>query len=439
MGKKKILILGAGFGGLTIFNYLLRTLKKRNDVRITLINEHNFFLFSPLLHEVAVGVLLPENIVTSVRKLYGKRISQFVQTYIKEINLVNHEVITSAGVYNYDYIVLALGGVTDISGMSNAKDNSHIFMLKTIRDAIAIKNHIMGMFEQASIENASGKVKQLLTFVISGAGYTGIQLAASLSDVIYKYLISIYRQIDPSNIKIIILESTDRIIRDLPVKYSIYVMRYLQSHKIEVMLNSEVTNVSDNQIEINQTDIIPSQTLLYVPGIVANPVISTLNTERDSMGRVIVNDYMGLENFNGAYAVGDCSHFQDKERGLVARPRAHIAVRQARIAAHNLVADIRGNKKKKYHYSDSSEIISLGRSNALLRVYKFWFRGILAVIVGVISYSLLAIGKKNRVIILVDWILSRIFGPDTAVIQPQDIGLQLGEDIDRPNITCSSG
>jgi len=418
MGNKNILILGAGFGGLNVLKYLLRSLKKYDDVRITLIDEQNFFLFSPLLHEAAVGVLLPENIIVPIHKVYRSRIYNFIQAHIEEINLADHKVITSVGVFNYDYIVLALGGVTDISEIVNNEDNSNIFVLKTVQDAMAIKNHIMEMFEKASVEMDPEIIQQLLTFVISGGGYTGVELAASLSDVIYKCLTATYSMIDPRNIKIIILESEDRITRDLPAKYSLYVMRHLQSHRIYVILNSKVTKVGNNRIEINETEILPSQTLLYVPGIVANPVISAVNTEKDTSGRAIVNDYMELTGFTGTYAVGDCAHFQDPVTGQVARPRAHNAVRQARIAAKNLIADLRGNKKKKYHYSDSAEIISLGRSNALLRVNKFWFRGILATLIWVASYSLLAVGTKYRIRIAVDWILARIFGPDTTIVKP---------------------
>ncbi|MFC1592625.1 NAD(P)/FAD-dependent oxidoreductase [Candidatus Omnitrophota bacterium] len=415
--KKNILILGAGFGGLTVLSKLLRSLKKHDDILITLIDEQNFFLFSPLLHEVSAGVLLPESIVAPIRKMFSSRIHNFVQARVEEISLVDHKVITSSGVFNYDYLVLALGGVTDMSEMVNTEDSSNIFLLKTVQDAIAIKNHVMEMFERASVETDPNIVQQLMTFVISGGGYTGVELAASLSDVIHRYVATSYRQIDPKNIKIIVLESKDRIIRDLPEKYSLYIMKHLQSHKIDVMLNSKVTQIGNNWVEISASQIVASQTLVYVPGVVASPVISKINAEKDVMGRAVVNNHMELPGFTGTYAIGDCAHFQDSVTGAVARPRAHNAVRQAKITAKNLTANLLYKKQTEYHCSDSAEIISLGRSNALLRVNNFWFHGILAVLIWVMSYSLLAIGKKNRAKIAVDWLLSRIFGPDTTIIK----------------------
>ncbi|MDP2729539.1 MAG: FAD-dependent oxidoreductase, partial [Dehalococcoidales bacterium] len=248
MHKKSILILGAGFGGLTVLKYLLRNLKKRDDIQITLIDKQNYFLFSPLLHELAVGVLFPENIVVPIRNLYRSKIHRFVQASVEDINLADHEVKTSAGVFSYDYIVLALGGVTDISDMAdNIENGSNVFSLKSAEDAVAIKNHMIKMFEKASSETDPAAVEKLLTFVISGAGYTGVQLASSLSDVVYKYLLSSYPDIDPARIKINLIESKDRVISELPEKYSRYVMKHLQKHNINVRLNCRITEIGSHR------------------------------------------------------------------------------------------------------------------------------------------------------------------------------------------------
>lgn len=415
--KKEILILGAGFAGLTVLNGLLRSLKKRDDIHITLIDEHNFFLFSPLLHEAAVGVLLPENIVTPIRKLRRSRIHKFVQARVEAINLKDRKVTTSAGVFDYDYIVLALGSVTDNAAIANIKDNDIIHTLKTVQDATLIKSQIIRMFEKASVQTNPEKTKELLTFMILGGGYTGIQFTASLYDAAQKCLAGSYRHIDPGNFRIILLESQGRIIRDLPEKHSQYIMKYLQSRQIDVRLNTTITRIDSNGIEINDKEIIASQTLVCVPGVVANPVISTVEVDIDDKGRVAVNDYMEVIDFPDTYAIGDCARFKDPITGQIARPRAHVAVRQARAVVKIIVADLNGKEKKKYILSDSEEIISLGRSNALLRIRKLWIHGLLAVLVWVMSYSLLAFGKKNRMKIAIDWILSWIYGPDFVIIK----------------------
>ena len=417
--KKKVVILGAGFGGQTVLKGLLQSFKQQDDIEITLIDENNYFLFSPLLHEVAVGVLPPENICTPIRKLQRSRIYNFIQAHIEAIDFTDREVTTSVGIFSYDYLVLALGGITDNTAIQNIQNSTNLFTLKTINDATKIKNQIIEMFEKAGIQTDPVKIKQQLTFVILGGGYTGVQFAAGLSDAIHQCMSISYPHIDSANIKIVLLESEDRIIRDLPEKYSQYIKRYLQKRGIEVILNSKVTGVNDSGITINEKDIIESQTLVYVPGVVANTLLAEVGIDCDDRGRAIVNEYMELASFPSIYAVGDCAHYQDPSTGKVARPRAHIAVRQARVVAKNLVADLKGNRRRKYIYSDSEEIISLGKSNALLRIRKIWIHGILAVLAWVMSYSLLAFGRKNRVKIAIDWALSWIYGPDFIIVKPQ--------------------
>ena len=418
MVKQNILILGAGFGGLTVLNRLSRSLKNRDDIRITLIDQHNFFLFSPLLHEAAVGVLLPENILTPVRKLIRNKNADFIPANVASIDLAARRVTTSVGVHDYDYLVLALGGITDYSTVANIKDSSSLLILKTIQDATAIKNRIIDVFEKAGLTKDPEEIKRLLTFVILGGGYTGVQFIAGLSDAIHKYLRVGYRHINPDNIKIILIESEDRIIRDLPVKYSRYITRHLQKRRIEVKLNSRVTRIDNNQISINDQETIEFQTLIYVPGVVANPLIPALGVPTGDRDRAVINEYMEIEGFPGVYAVGDCANYQDPVTGQVARPRAHVAVRQARTVARNLIAVLKGREKTKYIYSDTEEIMSLGKSNALLRVRRFWIRGIPALLTWVMSYSLLAFGRKNRLKIAIDWILSWLYGPDFIIIKP---------------------
>ena len=220
MTNKKILILGAGFGGQTVLNGLLRSFKQQDDIEITLIDKHNYFLFSPLLHEVAIGVLPPENICTPIRKLQRRQNYNFIQAHIETINLADRKVTTSMDVFDYDYLVLALGGVTDNTAIQNIQDRTNLYTLKTIQDATKIKNQIIEMFEKTGIQTDPEKIKQQLTFVILGGGYTGVQFAAGLSDAIQQCISRGYRHIDPANIKIVLLESEDRIIRDLPEKYS---------------------------------------------------------------------------------------------------------------------------------------------------------------------------------------------------------------------------
>ncbi len=344
VGGRKVLILGSGFGGTYVLRHLVPELNLNENIETTMVSDENFFLFSPLLHEVATGRIESRHIAYPIRRLHWRDRFNFIQASVENIDLSGHKVMTTMGPLNFDYLVLALGSVTDIPRSDPAVTN--IFTLKTLHDSVLIRNHIIGVFEQASIERKPEQQRQLLTFTVCGAGYTGVQLVTELRDFIYRTLLRFYRRIDPDNIRIILVEAEPKIAADLHMKLGAYVMKQLQHMGIEVRLKSRVTRVREGHVEINGGEIMPTSTLIWVAGLAANPRIAELDTEKDSIGRVLVNKYLELPGFPGVYALGDCAHFEDPMSGQPIPPRAHTAVRQARVVARNILAEIRGKDKK---------------------------------------------------------------------------------------------
>lgn len=280
-----------------------------------------------------------------------------------------------------------------------------------------IRNHIIGVFEQASIQREPDRQRQLLTFIVSGGGYIGIQLVTQLRDLVHRNLVGFYKAIDPDNIRIILVEAEPKIVAELHTKLGAYAMRHLQRMGIEVRLRSRVTRVWEDHVEINGIELVPTSTLVWVAGMVANPRIAELDANKDSIGRVLVNEYLEVPGFSGVYAVGDCAHFKDPRSGQPIPPRAHMAVRQAKIAAHNILAEIRGRDKKPYRYSSTPEILSLGASKAALRFRGLRLYGFLARLIWLVAYSLLVTGTYNRVRIITDWLLSLFFGRDITFLK----------------------
>jgi NADH dehydrogenase len=262
---------------------------------------------------------------------------------VEKIDLEARQVVTTAGTVDFDYLVLALGSDTDMTAIGPAGEK--VFTLKTLGDARLLRNHIMGVFEQAIIEKDPQRQRQLLTFVISGAGYIGVQLVTGLRDLIYNDLIRFYNTIDRNNIRVVLVEAAPKIITDLHAKLGAYVMNYLKKTGIEIRLQSRVTRVWEGGVEINSSENIPTSTVIWVSGVVVNPRIAELNVPRDNMGRVLVNEYLEMLESPGVYAVGDCAHIKDPRTGRPIPPLAHTAVRHARIAARNILADIRGEIK----------------------------------------------------------------------------------------------
>jgi len=415
VGSRKVLILGSGFGGAYVLRYLVRSLNKAENVETTMISNENFFLFSPLLHEVAMGGVETRHIAYPIRRLQWRDRFNFVQTDVQKVDLQERRVVTAAGTYTFDYLVMALGSVSLLPEF-NESQRGIVFTLKTLHDSMIMRNHIISVFEQASREPDDERRRQLLTFVVCGAGYTGVQVVTELSDFVHRTLMRFYKAIGRDAVRIILVETEPKIVADLHTRLGRYIMNHIKAAGIEVRLRSHVTTVSESGIEINGEEKVPSATLIWVAGVMANPVIAALNTPRDSLGRVVVNEYLELPDIPSIYAVGDCAHFEDEATGHAVPPRAHIAVRQAKIAAKNILADIRGYEKTPYRYSQNSEIVSLGASRAVFRFGNLRIYGFPAKLIWLAAYSLLVTGSYNRLRIINDWILSRMFGRDTTFL-----------------------
>ncbi|MEE8413833.1 MAG: FAD-dependent oxidoreductase [Dehalococcoidales bacterium] len=420
VGNKKVLILGSGFGGIYSLRHLVRSLNKNENVETTMVSNENFFLFSPLLHEVAMGGVETRHIAYPVRRLQWRDRFDFIQAEVENINLSDHTVTTTGGTQSFDYLIMALGSITDTSELHSMDGNFmdvNVFTLKTLNDARIIRNHIIEVFEQASLHREPEQQKQLLTFVVSGGGYVGIQFVTQLRDLIHRDLVKFYKNIDPANIRIILVEAESRIVTELHTKLGAYIMRHLQNSGIEVRLRSRVTCVWADHVEINGQELVPTNTLIWVAGITANPRIAEMDVEKDSLGRVFVNEYLEVPGFPGVYALGDCAHFEDPQSGRPIPPRAHNAVRQAKIVAGNILAEIRGRDKKPYIYDSGGQIVSLGDTKAVFRFHNLRLYGFPARLIWLAAYSLLATGHYNRIRILSDWTLSFLFGRDTTFLK----------------------
>jgi len=412
---KKVLILGAGFGGLYTLQYLLKRLRRNERLDITLVNDQNHFLFSPILHEAATGVIDLNHITYPIRKMGNNKFT-FIKAEALKIELDKSQVVTSAGTLDYDYLVIALGSVAIMPEIPY--DEQAVFTMKTLRDTTLFKNHLVRIFEEANIEKDADRVRQLLTIVICGGGYTGVQLAATLQDVIFKYYVKYFKSVNREDINIMLVEAEEEIVRNLYETSRQYIRRRLEHSGAKIVLNSRITKISKDAVEINGKDIIPTNTLVWVTGVKANPRVAEIaNVKKDNLGRVGVDDYLQIPEHPNVYVLGDCSYFEDPQTNKPILPRAHNAVRQARVVASNIIAMLRGKEKRLYDYTDSAEIISLGRSRALLRLNKNWIYGLPAILLFVLSYSLLAAGAKNRVRILLDWLMARFYGPDITLVE----------------------
>jgi NADH dehydrogenase len=404
---------------------LERALRNYPSATITLVSDENFFLYTPLLHEVATGGVETRHIAYPIRRLRGKRKFDFVQGEVLDIDLAKREVIfeqapwlhleeTASGVLHYDYLILALGGTTDTSQLPNLAEN--IFTLKNLRDGMVIRNHLIRMFELADTETDLKLQKQMLTFAVVGGGYTGIQLVAEIRSFIGRSLVKGYTNVDPAMVRVMLIEEKETILSGEEEELASVSLNILMRQGIEVHLNTPVTRAWDHAIELNHLGVESMETVIWTAGIVANPVVASLPVEKDEMGRVVVDQYQRIPGYSSVYALGDNARFTDSTTGTVVPPRAHYAVRQPKTAVSNIVRSIQDKPLKQYRYRPGVKLISLGPRTAAISIFGFHLSGFLIRIVWLIGYLGIMMGSYNRIRVVIDWFLALFFGRDSTLL-----------------------
>lgn len=409
--KPEVLILGGGFGGTYSAMYLRR--KLGDEIRITLMSDENFFLFTPLLHEVATGGVETRHIANPIRKLRGKEGFEFIQAKVESIDLAGRKIKSSQGEINYDYLVIALGSTSDIPEYVKGKRNA--YTLKTLRDGMLIRNHIIRILEKAA-NSTPTEQRSMLTFVVTGGGYTGIQLVAEVHDFIFRSLIKNYPELNLKALRVILVHNSEYLLPGMDMKMSRITREVLQKKGIELRLNSRVTGILDDAIEINGKEITGCHTVLWVAGNKANSIVASLPANRDEEGRVKVDKYLRVTGYQGVYALGDNANFYDDKTGLPLPAKAHFAVRQPRTLADNIHAEIRGGRLKPYSYRLRAEMVSLGSHNAVVNIQGIYLRGLVARAIWLVGYLMVMRGAYNRTRVLIDWLLNLIYGRDSTLL-----------------------
>jgi NADH dehydrogenase len=371
----RILVLGAGFGGLYTAVYLDRYLKTRPDVWITVVDRRNYFLFTPMLHSTATGALEPRYIAHSIRKIFRRtRIHAHIGE-ILDIDLVGRTVSTVHRTMPFDDLVVSLGSETNFYGMENRFEKA--FTLKSLKDATAINNHMIRMFERAYWEDHPEDRKAALTFVVVGGGPTGVELAGEIYEYATRELLRDFRRrIPKEEIRVVLVEATRRILPALPESLSEEALGRLRKIGIEVLLGARLTGYAKGVMEIEGMDPVRTETLVWAAGVKTNPVVAKLPLDRDPIGRVRVKGTLESESMEHVWVVGDNASCLNPNDGKPYPPTAQTAVRQAKVAAYNIVARIEGRPEKTFSHDHVGGFVSIGDNYALLSAKQFTLTGI---------------------------------------------------------------
>ncbi len=410
----KIVILGGGFGGVYTLKYLHKFFHTRGltrinvDVKLILVNKKNYFLFTPLLHEFATGSVSLENLVEPIREIIKCCDYEFIHGEVKRIDLEKKIIELNENKLDYDYLVIALGSKTNFYNIPGAEENS--FTLKSLDDAIRLRNHFIHMFEIASKD----KDEVLLTFVIVGGGATGVELAGEMSDYFYKTFSKFYPKEIISKVKIILIERGNELIPQFSPKLRKIAFEVLKKKNVEVILGKGVKEVGKDFIKLDDETIIKTKTVIWTAGVEPNLPEIIGNVEKDSKRRLIVNEYLQVKNYDNVFALGDVCSFIQNQKPL---PQlAQVAVRQAKAVAKNIFNLIQNKPLEKFVYRHQGDLISLGRFFAIGEIKNFTFSGFFAWILWRGVYLSKLISNKDKIKTFIDWLLDFFYPRDITEI-----------------------
>jgi NADH dehydrogenase len=435
----RILILGGGFAGIEVLNRLQKAFQDDVRVDITLVSRDNFFLFTPMLPEVSSGSIETRHIVTPIRT-FCKR-ARFIEANVKSIDLKHKQVIVSHKigkeaepidqrdhVLEYDYLTIALGGETNFFG--NMEIEEHSFTMKTVGDAMLLRDHVINMLEQADIEHEDEELKKrLMTFVVVGGGFSGVETVGELNDFVRESIRDYYHNLDENDARIILINSGDRLLPEVPAKLADFTLHILRTNRIEVVLNTRVSGASSSSIKLKNGSTISSHTLIWAGGVKPDPLVSKINDcEHDQKsGKVVSNSYLQLKGWNNVFAIGDCASITDPNTDMPYPPTAQHAIRQAKVAADNMISDIRqrmssssiaarplDGKVEKIDYQTKGIMTLIGRRNGVGVIFGHKVHGILAWWLWRMYYLGNLPSMEKRLRVMIDWIIDMLFKRDVT-------------------------
>ncbi|MFN7038226.1 MAG: NAD(P)/FAD-dependent oxidoreductase [Alphaproteobacteria bacterium] len=401
-----IVIIGAGFGGLTAANHL----KKCKNLRITLIDKNNYHSFWPFLYQVATCDLSPSDIAIPVRSEF-KAEDNVTVLMDKVINIQSHQkrINTENGLsLSYDYLIIATGSEVNFFGNENWK--KHATSLKTINDALKIKTKILEIFEKAELENKALDQEKNISFVIIGGGPTGVELAGSIEELVKQSFEFDFNNLKPENTKIILIENADRVLPSFQSELSQVAQNALKAKNIELKLNSKVKNIENNKVILENGEIIETNLIIWAAGIKASNIKAMFEggIETGKGDKVKVESDLSLKANSEIFVIGDTSEVFDKKGNLLPGLAA-VAKQQGKFVAKVILSKIKGEVKKHiFNYHDFGNLAIIGRYRAIAEFKYFKIHGTLAWIIWDIIHIYFLIGFRNRVIIFTKWMWNYI-------------------------------
>jgi NADH:ubiquinone reductase (H+-translocating) len=418
---RKIVILGAGFGGRNVAVELAKLLPEPDDGEIIVVDENPFLLFTPMLTESAGGELDTNHIISPAFHL-PRRI-RFEQGRIDAIDLKEKRVTFTIGnpaegvpgaqrSLSADQLVIALGSVTNFRGIAGLE--RHALPMKRLQDAAAVRARVLALLERADEEGSVEARKPFLTFVVGGGGFTGVETMAAINDLVREQ-VDRFPNIDPKDVRTVLVHPGDRLLPELGPSLAACAQRELQGRGVEVLLNTKITGAGEGYVELEGNRRIPTYLLIWAAGVKPSPAIETMDCRRGHHGGIVVDASCAVPDHPGVWALGDCAEIPHPSGQGTYAPTAQNATREGTQVARNIVATLQGERPQPFRFQPVGELALVGKRHGVARIYKFHFSGFLAWAMWRAIYWAKMPDLAQRARILLDWVLDLAFGRDIVL------------------------
>jgi NADH dehydrogenase len=428
---KRIVVIGGGFAGVYAAQQLERKLRRRDDVEILLFCRENYTVFQPMLAEVISGTIGITDVVSPLRRML-KRTRVHVRE-VESIDVANRTISIAAGfrphahVEKFDHLVIAPGTVTDFRGLPGLPE--HALPFKNLADALELRSRVIRALEEADVESDEQELRrQLLTFVVAGGGFSGVEVVAELNDFV-RHVARLYRRINPKEIRVVLVHGQERILPEMKPKLGLFAQKILRKRGAELMLNCRLQAATGESAVLagpgGTTVTIPSRTLVSTIPASPHPLIDTLKLPKTKNGRLAVDGTLRVKDHDHVWALGDCASVPTRD-GIACPPTAQYAIRQAKLVAANIVAAIDGASTegatkalvlREFDFKGLGKMGSLGRRNAVAEILGISVSGFVAWFLWRTIYLSKIPGWGRRLKVVTSWTLDLFLQPELVELR----------------------